>query len=183
MCYFDTRPWKLPAPFVGLIFRSFVTLLLLANAGAAYERLNIFGIYSVLVFILNSGMIYMILCTIALFCAKRWRNHFFSADVKVYCITFAVLWTLVFVSNLGYIMAGFIICNVPRFQHDAESKYCHFFGNRGNSDWKTTGWPVYYWSSIVVTMIMACWQMISWFFWFNKVRDILRRRNAAMDDE
>lgn len=37
----NPRPWKLPVPFVATMFRAFFGLIMLANANAVYERLEI----------------------------------------------------------------------------------------------------------------------------------------------
>lgn len=133
-----------------------------------------------------------------MFCAQRLRNYFFNPDVKIMCFSFATLWSVVFIFNTGIIMSGFVYCLAPDFQREGEMKYCHFFGNRAMAqipDWKGAAWPVYYWTSVALTLIMACWQMfvafspllhtkqkltwvgrISWFSWYLTIRKMLQRR-------
>lgn len=53
MCLLDPRPWKLPVPFVGMITRSFIGLIMLANVNTIYERLEILGLSSVYIFMFN----------------------------------------------------------------------------------------------------------------------------------
>lgn len=103
----------------------------------------------------------MILAMIAMFCEQRWRNNYFNRDVKVFCLGFTVLWGMVFASNLGIIVSCFIVCHIPSSQHEAEAKYCHFFGNRKIAeipDWQGAGWLVYHWSIVAITLSIACWQ-------------------------
>lgn len=57
MYILDSRPWKLPAPFVGMMFKAFFGLILLANANAVYERLEILGIGAVYIFLLNISLV------------------------------------------------------------------------------------------------------------------------------
>ncbi|KAL9489592.1 hypothetical protein ACSS6W_001869 [Trichoderma asperelloides] len=182
MCLFDTRPWKLPVPFVGMITRSFIGLIMLANVNTIYERLEILGLSSVYIFMFNICVLATILLLISMFCAQRLRNYFFNPDVKIMCFSFATLWSVVFIFNTGIIMSGFVYCLAPNFQREGEMKYCHFFGNRAMPqipDWKGAAWPVYYWTSVALTLTMACWQMISWFSWYLTIRKMLQRRGDS----
>lgn len=178
----NPSPWKLPSPFVAIMFRAFCGLIMLAHVSAVYERLEIFSISADYVFTTNITFTCVILAMIAMFCEQRWRNNFFNRDVKVFCFLFALLWGMVFTSNFGVIVSCFVICHVPRYQHEAEAKYCHFFGNRKIAeipDWQGAGWLVYFWIVMTVTLSIACWQTISWLHWFFRIRDLLRRRAAT----
>jgi hypothetical protein len=57
MSCFNPRPWKLPAPFVGLVFRSFLGLMMLAHANVVYERLEILRIATIFIFITNTALV------------------------------------------------------------------------------------------------------------------------------
>lgn len=99
---------------------------------------------------------------VAMFCEQRWRNNLFNSDVKIFCLSFAILWGIAFASNLGVIVSGFVVCHVPSYQRETEANYCRFFGNRkiaGVPDWQRPGWIMYYWSILALTLSIACWQM------------------------
>ncbi|KAM0465053.1 hypothetical protein ACHAPV_002046 [Trichoderma viride] len=151
----NPRPWKLPVPFVATMFRAFFGLIMLANANAVYERLEILTFSADYALTTNVTFMCMILAMIAMFCEQRWRNNYFNRDVKVFCLGFTVLWGMVFASNLGIIVSCFIVCHIPSSQHEAEAKYCHFFGNRKIAeipDWQGAGWLVYHWSIVAITL-------------------------------
>lgn len=96
-----------------------------------------------------------------MFCAQRLRNYIFNPNVKILCISFALLWATVLIFNTGVIVSGFVFCHAPGLQQEAELRYCHFFGNRKIAeipDWESTSWRVYYWISLSLALTMACWQ-------------------------
>lgn len=53
----NPRPWKLPTPFVAIIFKGFIGLIMLANANAAYERLEILSVSSDYMFAANIAVV------------------------------------------------------------------------------------------------------------------------------
>lgn len=57
MCLLDPRPWKLPVPFVGMIIRSFISLIMLANVNSLYERLGVLGLSAAYIFVFNISMV------------------------------------------------------------------------------------------------------------------------------
>ncbi|EHK49113.1 uncharacterized protein TrAtP1_000290 [Trichoderma atroviride] len=173
----NPSPWKLPSPFVGITFRAFCGLIMLANASAVYGRLEILSISANFVLTTNISFTCLILVMIAMFCEQRWRNNYFSRDVKIFCLSFASLWAMVFTSNFGFIVSGFVVCHVPSYQHEAEAKYCHFFGNHKIAEIPDrAGWLIYFWIVMAVTLSIACWQTISWLHWYFRISDLLRRR-------
>lgn len=57
MCLFDPRPWKIPVPFVGIIVKSFIGLIMLANTNSLYERLGVLGVSPVYIFVMNLSLV------------------------------------------------------------------------------------------------------------------------------
>lgn len=124
----------------------------------------------------------MILAMIAMFCEQRWRNNYFNSDVKGFCFNFALLWGMVFTSNMGFIVSGFVICHVPRYQNEAEAKYCRVFGNRKIANfpkWQRASWIVYYWTIMAITLGIACWQT----FVASSPLCILIRADSSLQDK
>lgn len=119
---------------------------------------------------------------IAMFCEQRWRNNYFSSGVKAFCFNFALLWGVVFASNIGLIVSSFIICHVPKYQDEAEARYCRFFGNRTIAEfpeWQRAGWIMYHWTVVAIALSIACWQM----FVTSSPLYILARADSSLQDE
>ncbi|KAL6910284.1 hypothetical protein GGI43DRAFT_6461 [Trichoderma evansii] len=185
MCLFDPRPWTLPVPFVGMVVRCFIGLIMLANMNGLYERLRILDVSPVYIFVMNISLLASILLLIGAFCAMRLNNYFCSPNMKMLCLGLASIWALVFVFNASIIVSGFVHCHAPGYQEEVAQQYCHFFGNRKAAeipDWEGTSWSVYYWISTALALYMACWQTISWFTRFLMVKKIIQRgENSAMN--